>query len=748
MIRHILVIGAILITAFFILGILFSERLDLIASNPSPLVRHFAPTWRSLKKILDIPYVITSIFRSSDLPVYHITLSASDRAGLIDNLPDYPREYKLTEDFKDSVRGEFRFGNYYTNDARMRYRGVSPNHWDAVKKSLQVNLPQEYPLGSREILRFFIPEDKGLVFGKLSEYRAQKLGLLTPKVSFAWLVVNKIDMGIYYLIEGWEENFLVRHNRPPGPIFANENIITTGVDLYHAESINLWEDRLYPDRPGHEYEALAYFLELVENASNEEFETALPYILNLPKFYQWMLIATLSNSFHQGNIANQNVYFNEADGKLEQISFDTALVKIEGPIDLSNNRLVNRMMRIHRFRNEFTTVARKYLNNPSNLSDDLALYDKVKKEILGAILDDTKKVQTSFEILPHIDSERDIVEHNFLALKEKLEHDGELSFSFAEESYPLTRPFAREDYKTFSAIYASRNEFLAAHPKFIAGNDSQSIVLAGKMHHFTKDVIVPTNLVVTIQPGARLLFAPGASFISYSPVKARGVYMSRLVPDAPWGVFALINAPEESVFENITADGGKDDTINGIYLSGMLSFHNSDVRIDDSVFSNSGADDAVHVQTAHAVIKNSRFENSASDAIDIDFARGTDSFFEGNTFRNAGGDAMDLSFSEMTIRNNTVTDCGDKGVSVGEASRPVIENITVTRCLFGIAVKDRSHAIISDSSFEENDVGIGLYRKKPFFVEGGTAEVRKSAFKNNKEKTTADEFSSIEIYEE
>ena len=102
----------------------------------------------------------------------------------------------------------------------------------------------------------------------------------------------------------------------------------------------------------------------------------------------------------------------------------------------------------------------------------------------------------------------------------------------------------------------------------------------------------------------------------------------------------------------------------------------------------------------------------------------------------------------FTHDNNTVTDCGDKGVSVGEASRPVIENITVTRCLFGVAVKDRSHAIISNSSFEENDVGIGLYRKKPFFVEGGTAEVRKSAFKNNKEKTTADEFSSIEIYEE
>src|SRR3990167_5011935 len=119
MIRRILVTGTVLTVLFFVLGVRLSERLDLIASNPNPLIRHFAPTWRSIKKILDLPYVIASGFYSSDIPIYYITLSASDRASLVDNLPDYPREYRLTEEFKNSVKGEFRFGNYYTNDARM-----------------------------------------------------------------------------------------------------------------------------------------------------------------------------------------------------------------------------------------------------------------------------------------------------------------------------------------------------------------------------------------------------------------------------------------------------------------------------------------------------------------------------------------------------------------------------------------------------------------------------------------------------
>jgi len=753
MIRRILVTGTVLTVLFFVLGIRLSGRLDLIASNPNPLIRHFAPTWRSLKKILDVPYILASTFRSSDLPIYHITLSASDRARLIDNLPNYPRENRLTEEFKQSAKAEFRSDNYFTDDARVRYRGVSPNHWNAVKKSWQINLPDESPLGARTVYRFFLPEDKGWVLAKLNEYRAKKFGLLTPEISYAWIAVDKVDAGIYYLIEGWEEYFLERNKHPIGPIFANENVSTTGVDLYRASSIDLWENRFDPNRPGHEYEALAYFLELVENASDEEFEQALPHILNLPKFYRWMLVATLSNSTHQGNIANQNVYFNSADGKLEPVSFDTALARIDGPIDLSKTRLVNRAMQIPRFRAEFTALVRDYVSNPANLESDLAFYDETKKTITGAIMDDTKKVQTSFEVFRLIQSEREIVEHNFQALKKMVDSDGGLNFKFAEETYPLARrPFQKNLFVSFISTFATRDEFLARNLQFRAGKENNTIILSAGTHIFARDVIVPKGQRLVIEPGSTLQFAPGVSLISYSPIEARGTAQSpirigRLVYNIPWGVFAAVNTDGENHLNYVYADGGKDDTINGIYFSGTLSFHDADIEFTNGSVARAGADDGIHIQSAKGIIRNSTFSQNSMDAIDIDFARGEDSIFENNIFRETGGDAMDLSFSEMTIRDSTVTDCGDKGVSVGEASNPQIKNITVTRCFFGVAVKDRSHAIISNSSFKENKVGIGLYRKKPYFVAGGTAEIINSIFQDNKEKVTTDEFSSVQIHE-
>lgn len=727
------------------------ERLDAIASNPNPLIRHFSPTWRSIKRITDIPYTLVYSFRKTTLPVYELTISKDDKKKLLDNLPDYPAKSAMWENYKTTVKSDFRAGSYYTKDAKIRHRGVSPNHWNAAKKSWQINLPAETPLGDQTDIRLFIPEDKGWVIGALNAHRAEKLGLITPSISYVRLSVNTVDMGVYLSIEGWEETLLEKHGHPLGPIFSNQNLDIRNVDLFKPESITLWENRFDAETPIQEYGQLMYFLKLIANAPDDVFERELPTIVNMDKLYRWMTVSILSGSMHQGNIANQNWYFNQATGKLEPVSFDTALTRINTALDISGNRLANRAMKTTRFNKEFNNFLSDYVNNPENLADDIAFYDKTAAEIRPDILSDSKKIQTSKEVLRLIQEQREIVIHNFETAKKMFATQGSFVFKYSAETYPLTQAIfgITEFERTFLAAGASAQDFVRKNPQFrLRGADT--LVLPAGTHMFSHTVIVPRNLKLIIEPGARLVFNPNISFISYSPVESRGtasapVRMQARFSDLPWGVFAVIDAPGTNIFRYTHIQDGKDTTMNGLYFSGNLSVRASNLDFEYSSIARSHADDGIHVLDGRARIASSRFTDASADAIDIDFARDSDSLFEKNTFVNGGGDAMDLSFSKIIVRGNTVTNCGDKGISVGEASHPIIEHNIIVQCVIGIAVKDRSEAHISQTFLLENKTGMDLYLKKPHFMKGGAAHLTDSILWGNNIDIHLDPLSQVTV---
>lgn len=740
-------------SAFFFLPSLI-PRLDAISSNPNPLIRHFSPTWRSLKKIADIPYLLAGMLRSGDsLPRYEIKLTKNDLSNLLTNLPDYPEENRLYESYKQSVKGTFRFSDYETTDAKIRYRGVSPNHWNALKKSIQVNLPKEKPLKERTVLRFFIGEDKGWVKGLLWNHLAEKLNLMSPKMEAVELLINKKPRGVYMLVEGWEESFLERYGRALGHLFTNKSIPVTKPDLYRPESAFQWYDRFEEERSGETFPELNYFLSLVGSAPDDIFEKEIENILDMDIFLRWTLAVMLSGDFDQlSNGANINFYINPATGKFEPIFFDAALNKLSDPIDLKNHRVVNRVLAIKRYREMFEAIAVGYVSDPKNLADDLAFYDAAEKKILPAIYRDSAKIQTSFEAKQKIRADREAYEHNFLTLKRMLEGKGTPRFRYADETYPLSEP--TEHPPSFEAMSVSRGEFLAANPQFVAGQNADMVILLPGTYTFSHDVIIPHGLRVFIRENVHIFFGPSVSLLSYSPITAAGtfsqpIFFNPLSPSQPWGVVGVINTDKKNIFTNVHAAGGKDATINGIYFSGMLSVHGGDLEFRSGSIRRAGADDGIHVVAGEAIITDSLFADNNSDSIDIDFAK-KKSRIAGNIFTlspakhaDANGDAMDLSFSSLIVEKNTVEHCSDKGVSVGEASTLVIQNNTIKNCAYGVAVKDRSEAIIKDNTFEQNKTAVGLYRKKPHFVEGGKAILQENTFINNKTNTTFDTYSKI-----
>ena len=294
-------------------------------------------------------------------------------------------------------------------------------------------------------------------------------------------------------------------------------------------------------------------------------------------------------------------------------------------------------------------------------------------------------------------------------------------------------------------IDRSLDQFLGQNPLFQRTKGSELYVAAGQ-HRLTQTVIIPRGTKLTIAAGATIRFDEGVSLISYSPVDAIGTPDQPIIFESsggqPWGVVAVIEGGS-ATFRDCRFSNGKDALINGAYFSGMLSSYHTDLTMERCTIQGAQADDGVNVKFARANIIDSEFMRQSSDALDLDFVSGV---IRGNIFLDNGNDGVDISGSdELRIENNIMRGSGDKGISVGENSRPVIVNNLIINGNIGIEVKDLSEVVIGNVTIVGNQIGLNTYRKKEIFG-GGVARVYNSIIWDNEIQLEHDEFSSLEVH--
>ncbi|MFH2204574.1 MAG: hypothetical protein ABIJ96_15780 [Elusimicrobiota bacterium] len=150
-------------------------------------------------------------------------------------------------------------------------------------------------------------------------------------------------------------------------------------------------------------------------------------------------------------------------------------------------------------------------------------------------------------------------------------------------------------------------------------------------------------------------------------------------------------------------------------------------------------EDSLNFIRSHGVIDSIKVRDAAADAVDIDFSK-----LEVRTIevRNAVNDCVDLSAGHYNFRKLSATNCGDKGVSIGERARVVINSGLIGDAPTGIAVKDSSIADAADVAFRgTSGACIAAFRKKAEF-DGGVfygARIRCAG------KNTVDQFSSVSV---
>lgn len=157
-------------------------------------------------------------------------------------------------------------------------------------------------------------------------------------------------------------------------------------------------------------------------------------------------------------------------------------------------------------------------------------------------------------------------------------------------------------------------------------------------------------------------------------------------------------------------------------LTGCLTFLDIKVKNLSIYTKNTYCEDAVNLIRADGFISNLNIEDSNSDAFDADFSNLN---IKNVNIKRAVNDCMDFSYGKYEIENVDLSNCGDKGLSVGEKSTINISNVNIDYSKIGVAAKDSSIVNIKDSEILNSDICYAAYRKKQEFF-GAIIKINKT----------------------
>ena len=167
--------------------------------------------------------------------------------------------------------------------------------------------------------------------------------------------------------------------------------------------------------------------------------------------------------------------------------------------------------------------------------------------------------------------------------------------------------------------------------------------------------------------------------------------------------------------EEIILDKLKNYPININGLTACLSFLNlnfDNVKIRSS---NSTCEDSVNFIKTSGNVQEIDIRDSLRDGLDIDFSKIK---INSITVQSSGNDCVDLSFGHYQLDYLNLSNCGDKGLSVGEKSKLKLNDIIINEAETGIAVKDSSVVTANKLSMKKTARCLDIYRKKQEFSGG------------------------------
>ena len=154
------------------------------------------------------------------------------------------------------------------------------------------------------------------------------------------------------------------------------------------------------------------------------------------------------------------------------------------------------------------------------------------------------------------------------------------------------------------------------------------------------------------------------------------------------------------------------DTIDENGITGCLSLIN--LKVENIIIRSSDSDceDSINFINTKGHIKMININNSKYDALDIDFSKIK---VDNTIINNAKNDCIDLSSGNYEFNIINISNCEDKGISVGEKSSAKFNSVKILNTNIGISSKDSSKIMVDFLEFQDGKICIEAKRKKQEF---------------------------------
>jgi hypothetical protein len=608
-------------------------------------------------------------------------------------------------------------------ESKIRISGDAADHIniDKMIASLDVELLNDNLFGFTDF-KLFLPESRHFENEIFVTSLLSELGYLAPTSFFIEIDVNGKNAK-YIFQEKINKIFIESQNFKEGPILESYEQIAWGErdwftpntlvppkvnnktwlrkSVYNQDFAKFAIEKVHKLRI---YAADIYGGDMVLN-----YESLNTVNANYLKEYQLML--TVLRAHHGLSFSDRKFYIDPTTEFLHPIYYDgtpTLLENQDGNLVLNPSELGERQFE------KKVPVLNLSQENIENLTS------KLKNLNYKDFLETLKKKGVEKNIL--LFNENEFKEY----LIEDVEtYSSELNLTNIQnlESYFNSN---QEKIEQFMLLFEEKDNYeicemnLVTCEDFILPEDSLVDILSGDFHYEDK-------IVIFIGNKNSLKINSDKKFINYKVYKNDQMnYSVYFIEDAKFkyekniltienptpGFRALINS-EKLINEKIIFTSNlKNIQYSPTLLTGCINIVNSVLVNFDFQSKFSGCEDSLNIINSSGSINSMYIENTKYDGLDLDFSNIKINLLEVN---NAGNDCSDFSYGNYEIQKALLTNCDDKGISIGEKSIFNSEEIETTFSNIGIATKDSAIANIKKFKSENNVYCIASYRKKQEF---------------------------------
>lgn len=256
-------------------------------------------------------------------------------------------------------------------------------------------------------------------------------------------------------------------------------------------------------------------------------------------------------------------------------------------------------------------------------------------------------------------------------------------------------------------------------PFLTIDNNLRSIHFKRGKWQLNDHLVIPPGFNVHVPSGTTLDLVRNSFIKSFSPIHFSGTESAPILihsSDASGqGVFITSTGEKKSILNHVIFQDMGSPSRSNWFLSGSLTFDESDVDILNSQLGPNRSEDLLNIKRSTFLVDNTRFLNAYSDALDSDFSNGT---IRNSTFETIGNDAIDVSGGSVNVQNVSISNVGDKGISAGEASRVSGDDVIIQHAEIGVACKDNSLVSGTNINIVQSKAGIVVFQKKSEFGPG------------------------------